>query len=88
VSTKQVYTKTRGEQNSYSEALENPRMFVWDEKRKLVVLPMVLSDVEKAQNCNIQYDASGNEIARNCWENDSVDTVFAGLKAITVDIDT
>ena len=87
VSTKQLHTKTRWEQNSYSEALENPRMFVWDQNRQLVVLPMVLSDVEKAQNCNVQYDANGNEISRNCWENDKVDTAFAGLKAINVTVD-
>jgi hypothetical protein len=49
---------------------------------------MILSDVEQAQNCNVQYDANGNEISRNCRENDVVDTDFAGLKAINVDIDS
>lgn len=39
---KQQYTKTFGEQGSYSEALNNPRMFAWDSKRKLLLLPATL----------------------------------------------
>ena len=62
-------------------------MFVWDQKRKLLVLPMVLSSVKKAKNCTVQYDDAGKEISRNCWDNDLVDTQFAGLKAIEVDLD-
>jgi hypothetical protein len=61
-------------------------MFVRDQKRKLVVLPMILSKHDKGQNCSIEYDQNGKEIYRNCWENDRYDTTFAGLKAIKIDI--
>lgn len=39
---KQQYTATYGEQWSYSEALENPRMFIWDPTKKLLLLPTTL----------------------------------------------
>lgn len=38
----QAYTKTIGGQGSYSEALSNPRMFVWNSERKTLLLPATL----------------------------------------------
>lgn len=62
-------------------------MFVRDEKRKLVVLPMILTEEESGSNCNVEYDEEGNETFRDCRSNDRWTTSFAGLKAIEVDIE-
>ncbi len=40
----QLYTKTLGGKWSYSEALNNPRMFVWNPNRKTLLLPATLYD--------------------------------------------
>jgi hypothetical protein len=61
-------------------------MFVRDEKRELVVLPMILSETDTKQNCTIVYEDE-IEVKRDCRDNESHDTTFAGLKAISVDID-
>ncbi len=39
---KQQYSATFGEQGSYSEALNNPRMFIWNPTKKLLLLPATL----------------------------------------------
>ena len=39
---KQKYTKTLGGNGSYSEALNNPRMFVWNAGQKTLLLPATL----------------------------------------------
>jgi inhibitor of cysteine peptidase len=39
---KQKYTKTLGGNGSYSEALSNPRMFVWNAGQKTLLLPATL----------------------------------------------
>lgn len=39
---KQLHTKTFGEAGSYSEALHNPRMFIWNKSKKLLLLPATL----------------------------------------------
>jgi len=62
-------------------------MFVWDETRKMVVLPMILAETKKVKNCNIVYGDNGEEIAKNCYDNERYNTTFAGLKAIEVDKD-
>ncbi len=38
----QIYTKILGGKGSYSEALNNPRMFVWNSDRKTLLLPATL----------------------------------------------
>lgn len=88
IAVSQKYTETYGEQGSRSEALENPRMVVWDESRNLLVVPMLLQNQEEVKNCTIQYDSDGNEIAKNCYESNTQDTTFAWLKAITIDKDS
>lgn len=39
---KQKFSKTFGESNSYSEATNNPRMFMWNTNRKTLLLPATL----------------------------------------------
>jgi len=39
---KQLYTKTFGGYGSYSEALNNPRMFIWNASRNMLLLPVSL----------------------------------------------
>ncbi len=39
---KQLHTMTMGENGSYSEALHNPRMFVWNKARNTLLLPASL----------------------------------------------
>lgn len=41
---KQLYTKTLGGLGSYSEALNNPRMFIWNVAKKTLLLPATLYD--------------------------------------------
>lgn len=38
----QLYTESFGGQGSYSEALNNPRMFVWNEEKNTLLLPATL----------------------------------------------
>ena len=83
----QLYSKTRGEEQSYTEAIDNPRMFVWNEKTQSLLLPMILSTVEENQQCTVQYDANWNETSRNCWDNNIAKTNFAWLKLINIDPD-
>jgi len=40
----QLYTETMGGKWSYSEALSNPRMFVWNKSRKMLLLPATLQE--------------------------------------------
>jgi hypothetical protein len=40
----QKYTQTFGGQGSYSEALNNPRSFVWNDQRKTLLLPATLQE--------------------------------------------
>ena len=88
VSISQLYTKTWWERNSTTEALYNPRMFVWDQNRKLVVLPMILSEQSDGMNCVIEYDANGVEVFKDCRDIERYTTTFAWLKAIQIDVDT
>ncbi len=86
VSVEQTWTQTWGGRGSDSEALYNPRMFVWDEERQMLVLPMILQKEAGGEHCNIEYDASGKEINRRCEPSYRYTTTFAGMKAIEIDI--
>jgi len=50
----QLYTKSFGWQGSYSEALHNPRMFVWNANKKTLLLPATLYERDK-QYRNIDF---------------------------------
>lgn len=45
-----------GEQGSWTEALDNPRTFVWNNTTKELLLPVLLAKSNKQKNCSIQYD--------------------------------
>lgn len=82
----QTWTKTFGDMGSESESLRNPRMFVWNTAKKLLMLPMILQKPAGGQDCSIQYDANGKEISKQCNPSYKQTTIFAGLKGITVDV--
>lgn len=85
VAVTQEFTETYWEDGSWSEAIENPRMFVWNEQSQTLILPVILQDRQEQQHCNVQYNADGEEIRRNCWESFDLSTTFAGMKRITID---
>lgn len=60
-------------------------MFVWDEKRQLLVMPMILQKDIGGENCSVELDAEGNEIGRECRDSHKQETTFAGMKGITID---
>ncbi len=81
----QEFSEVRGDRGSQSEAIYNPRMFVWDEKNKLLVLPMQLTDQEQGNEiCESERDPEGNIIRQECRTDDQQTTNFIGMKAIHV----
>lgn len=88
ISIEQTHTLTMWEQGSWTEVAENPRVFVWDKRTNTLLLPVVLSDAIKGQNCQVFYDANGIEETRECFETTREITSFAWLKAVTIDAET
>ncbi len=85
----QEYSETRWERGSQSEAIHNPRMFVRDEARNTLVLPMHLMSEEKGNEvCEIERDPEGNIIREECRNNGRSQTDFVGMKAIKVTPET
>lgn len=76
-----------GEASSQTEALYNPRMFVFNQTTKELLLPIVLAKTEKTQQCNIIYDKNGSEVRRECYPQETPTTQFAGIKGWTVGTD-
>jgi inhibitor of cysteine peptidase len=87
ISVEQLYTKTVWSKWSWSEALENPRMFVWNNKSKLLLMPTILQTEEQSQSCTIQYDPSWKEVSKNCYPISTYKTDFAGIKWFNIDKD-
>lgn len=81
VSIKQLHTKTLGGKNSYTEATENPRVFVWNDKTKKLFLPIITQEEIEKKQC--QKDYYGNEY---CYPNYTYNTTFAGMKTLQLDI--
>ncbi len=52
----QLYTETLGWKGSYSEALNNPRMFVWNKNRNTLLLPATLYDRDDNWRTTSYYD--------------------------------
>ncbi len=52
----QLYTQTLGGNGSYSEALANPRMFVWNAAKKILLLPASLSERNKNYELTDYYN--------------------------------
>jgi len=88
VAVTQEYSEVFGQQWSWSEALENPRMVVWNERNKQLVIPMILQNEESWENCTVQYDAQWEEIWRRCFDSKRRTTTFAGMKKIGIDADS
>lgn len=80
VSIKQLFTKTLGGKGSRSEATENPRVFVWNEKTKELSLPLITQEEIEKKICN--KDFYGQEY---CYPNYIYNTTFAGIKALKID---
>lgn len=76
----QARTQTFGEQGSQTEALYNPRMFVFNNTTKELLLPIVMTRVEKTEQCNIIYGPNGQEIRKECYPQEMPITTFAGVK--------
>ncbi len=85
VNVEQLFTKTMWSQGSDTEALYNPRMFVWNQERHMLVLPMILQKSAGGEHCNIEYDANWKEINKWCEPSYRYTTTFAGMKAFEVD---
>ncbi len=85
VSVTQEYSQTRWWRGSQSEAVYNPRMFVRDTTRKLLVLPMhLMEEQEWNRICESERDPSGNIIREECRNDESNATSFIWMKAISV----
>jgi hypothetical protein len=80
ISIKQSHTKTLGGKNSYTEATENPRVFVWNDKTKQLYLPIITQNEIEKKMCNKDY--YGNEY---CYPNYTYETTFAGMKTLKID---
>ena len=83
ISIEQKFSTVLGTGGSWSEALENPRMFVWDKKNKLLLMPMILQKIAQEKSCYTDYlgKTTCNDIDR------SVPT-FAWIKWFTIDVDS
>lgn len=73
------------EKGSWSEALENPRMFVMDSNKDMT-LPMILSkEIKEGERCNSYHDENGNVTKESCWPITKQKSTFAGLKTFNID---
>jgi hypothetical protein len=87
VAVSQAWTRTLWQAGSQSEALNNPRMFVFNPSTKELILPIVLAETKKVQSCNIVYDVNGKEIRKDCYPYDQAVTTFAWVKSWTLWVD-
>ncbi len=84
IAVTQEVTETFGGKWSESEALQNPRLFVWNEQTKQLILPMILQDASTGKQCTTTYDKEGKVVGEQCRDNETYTTTFAGMKAIEV----
>lgn len=80
ISVDQVKSLIIWDKGSWTEALENPRMFVFDSKRKVLILPIILQKQEIKKVCSKDY--LGKEY---CYDNYNYTPTFAWLKWYTID---
>ena len=76
VLTTQEYSEIFGDTGSQSEATYNPRMFVRDKQSKNLYIPLELHESSGTQNCEIQLDEAGEEVSRQCRDNNSSKAMF------------
>lgn len=80
ISIKQIQSNKIGWPGTESEALQNPRMFVYDEMTKTVYLPLVRTIQDKVRFC-----PTNNEFSKYpCYDNYQDRILFAWYKGITV----
>ncbi len=84
IAVTQEQTTTFGGKGSETEALQNPRLFVWNPLTKQVVLPMVLQDSSSGKQCTTTYDEKWNVTGEQCWDSEIYKTTFAWMKAIEI----
>lgn len=84
IAVSQVWTKTFGDQGSQTDALYNPRMFMFNSTTKELLLPLVIATSAKTQQCSIIYDNNGKELRKECYPQETSFTQFAGIKGWTV----
>lgn len=87
ISIKQTHTLTMWDQDSRTEVAENPRQFVWNPQTSTLLLPVVLTEAVKGSNCQVFYDANGQEEGRTCNEQVRTSTSFAWLKQVQIDLE-
>ena len=64
----QLYTKTLWGKGSYSEALNNPRMFVWNTNRNTLLLPATLYERDDEYRTTDYYDGLfALTVDKNTW---------------------
>lgn len=80
ISIKQAQSQRIGWPGTESEALYNPRMFVYDELSKTIYLPLVRNEQKIVKFCltGISYRPE------QCYDNYTNNLLFAGYKGITV----
>lgn len=79
ITIKQLFTKTLWWRWSWSEAIDNPRVFVWNEKTKKLFLPIIAQDEIEKKVCNKDY--YGQDY---CYPQFTYSTTFAGVKTLSV----
>jgi hypothetical protein len=86
ISIEQTHTLAMWDQWSRTEVAENPRQFVWNPQTNTLLLPVVLTEAITWSNCQVFYDANGQEEGRTCNEQVRTSTSFAGLKQVQIDL--
>ncbi len=81
ISIKQLFTKTLGWRGSWSEATENPRVFVWNEKTKQLFLPIIMQNEVEKKICNKDY--YGQDY---CYPQYTYNTTFAWVKTLSISL--
>jgi len=85
IKVEQIHTKTFWSVWSYSEVIDNPRLFVMDSDNT-VTLPMVLQErLKNWETCTITKDTNWVEIKSDCYPIIKQKTTFAWLKSIKLD---
>lgn len=79
ITIKQLFTKTLWGKWSWSEAIDNPRVFVRNEKTQKLFLPIITQDEIEKKVCNKDY--YGQEY---CYPQFTYNTTFAGVKTLSV----
>ncbi len=88
ISVSQAWTETLWKAWTQTEAVYNPRMFVFNPTTKELLLPIVLADTRKVQSCNIIYGEDGkSEIGRSCYPYEQSFATFAWVKWWTLGVD-